>query len=237
MRRLFKLAARFEAKLSKIAKTIYHGTSINRAKEIEKSDLIPQVGPWVQEMYGPSYDLSGEEYEEMGEQSPIFELVFGADKKAIDMAIGGMVATISSELDKDYQEVTDEDIYNYGALVVVKEGEEYFQQRPPKDAPEKAEEDWHYYEEGGRYPTVEPGDYYSTESVPVSYILTGAAMIRMLKRAGEWPRDWGPNAAMNKRKMLIEMAIKQHNAPYEVVSRVSGLSDDEVDRFYQQYKE
>jgi len=137
MKKLFRVAAVFEARLRKIAKTIYHGTSINRAKEIEKYDLVPQVGPWVQEMYGPSYDLSGEEYEEMGDNSPIFELVFGADKKAIGMAVGGMVATISSELDKDYQEVTDEDIYNYGALVVVKEGEEYFKQRPPKDAPEE----------------------------------------------------------------------------------------------------
>jgi len=102
----------------------------------------------------------------------------------------------------------------------------------------KEEQDWHYYEEGGRYPTVEPGDYYSEESVPPTHILTGAAMIRLLKRVGEWPRDWGPNATANKRKMLIEMAINKHKtSPEEIFDRVGKLSDDEVDQFYKQYKE
>lgn len=172
--------------LNKIAKTIYHGTSINRARQIMKEDLIPQAGSWVQNTYGLDIDLeSDNEYYEGWNEPPIFDLVFGADKETISSVIGGMKSSIAAETGKKFHEITEEDIRALGAVVVVKDGDNYFKQRPARDSSE--EKDWYYYEEGERYPTVEPGDYYSEQQVPASYILTGKPLIRLLKRYDSWP--------------------------------------------------
>jgi hypothetical protein len=175
----------------KWARTLYHGTVIDHKRDIEDWGLIPSVGAFVEEMYG-DYDPD--------------ELVFMADKEGLDSALTAMVKQISFKLGKGMHDVTDEEIKRYGLLAKldVDLDDDYYdiQQRPRN------------YEEEGyeEYPTtVEPGDYYSESPVSVDAVLTGSAMIRVLKRHGLIPRRrWGPGAS-KKALMgrLMSLAVQE----------------------------
>jgi len=219
-------------------RTLYHGTSINRARKIAKQGLIPQVGSWVSDSYGMDYDLDpeGEDYEGMYEK-PTFDIVFAADKQELSKALGGMIATIAADSGKSFHEVTDEEIRQQGALLIMREATGYDDwKHVPKS--EKGREQWEreQWEEGKTYPTAEPGDWISEEQQDVDIVLTGESMIRKLRQAGAWPRDWGPNQTKNRREILIKL-LKQHhpNASInQIIQRVDSLSPKEREYYYLQ---
>lgn len=170
---------------SKRAKTLYHGTIADHKRSIKAYGLWPSVGAFVEEMYG--YD-----------EADADELVFAADKRGMQSVLNAIVNQVGHKLNKSMHDVTDQEIETHGMIVVINDGEEYLKQRP--------EDGEDYY---GEYPsTVEPGDYYSEEGVGVDRILTGTPMIRLLRRYGVWPRDWGPSEEKNLREQLMRLFVK-----------------------------
>lgn len=227
--------------LFKFAKTLYHGTSVDRAQSIAKLGLIPQTGDWVSDCYGCSISLdpNDEDYDGLTEeQKPVFDLIFAADKKTIDKCIGGMQNAVSKFLGKKFHDVSDEDIERYGALVIIRDGHEYFQQRPKSRT--KEERKWEYETEG-RYPTVESEDYYTEESSPHSYILTGNKMIQVLKRLGKWPREYGPDEIKNKKQLLFQYVLRAHNfksleEKQKAKEKINNLNKNDLNRWYNEYR-
>jgi hypothetical protein len=192
---IYKLARLFNKYAT--PRTLYHGTSIWNASKIKEEGLIPQVGHWVSDSYGSymNLDSDSEEYENMYNK-PIFDLVFAADKDSISSAVGGMQAAIAKELKKPFYKVSDDEIKNFGALIVVKEA-----------YGEDANTDWKHSQIDNStinpeiYPTVEPGDYFSENEVYKNIlVLTGNPMIRVLRQNGAWPsskyRVLGPDKEM-----------------------------------------
>jgi hypothetical protein len=176
----------------KWARTLYHGTVIDHKRDIEDLGLVPSVGAFVDEMYG------GEGYEPE-------ELVFMADKEGLGSALTAMVKQISYKLGKYMHDVTDDEIKKYGLLAkmdVALDDDYYDIRHRPKD-------DENYY---GEYPsTVEPGDYYSESGLSVDVVLTGSAMMRVLKRHGLIPRRmWGPGASKKDLMgRLMSLAVQE----------------------------
>ena len=202
-----------------LERTLYHGTTRDAAESIAKIGLIPMTGEFVMGSYGCEYD-----------EKDIPELVFATNKKQLDKAVGAITAQIAAKLKKNYHDVTDEEFIAYGALIKINDGDDYFEKRPDK------EEEEDFYAEYP--PTVEPGDYYSHDSVAVDDILTGTAMTRLLKRYNLWPRKYGgTNEKENRRKHLIKMAIKYHKNidPKKIVQRIMSLPLEDIDDWYFKY--
>jgi len=218
----------FNGILSKsMAKTLYHGTTIDKAENIAKYGLIPQTGGFTDQFYGDMYDLI-----EDPEERPEFEdLVFAADKEEIGRALTAMTAQIGVKLNKDMHDVTDEEIRQHGALVVIREGG--WEQRPKED-PNYMWEREHDTDSLGH---VEPGDYYSNSVEGISYILAGSKMMAIFRQLGVVPRKWGPDKEKNKREMLIKyVRLKHPDVPIEkIIGRIDLLSEKELDKFYESY--
>lgn len=165
----FRVAYKYLRAREKRAFTLYHGTIIDNKRSIEEVGLVPDVGSFVKEMYGEGYDLE--------------DLVFLADKRGLQNALTAMVKQISYKLGKDMHDVTDEEIQKHGLLAKLVDIE-------PGDYKHRSLKDPEYEE----YPSsVEPDDYYSRKPVRVDFILTGPALLRVLRRHGLFPRrQWGP---------------------------------------------
>jgi hypothetical protein len=162
-----------------VEKTLYHGTISDFVPSIKKHGLLPTVGEFVKHAYAGSVDNIDAEINEY-----LKDLVFATDKKQLDKAVTAITAQVGIKLNKDFQNVTDEEFKQYGALAIIKDGDSVMSHYYPKD-------DENYY---GQHPlTVEPGDYFSDEYVNVDYILTKDKLISFLRRLGSWPRKYGPD--------------------------------------------
>lgn len=149
-------------------KTLYHGTIIHNIPSIEKNGLMPTIGDFVKNAYAGSVDGDVMDYLE--------EVLYATDKQQIDKARTAIIYQIGNKLGKNYHSVTNEDFEKYGALAVIKNGDEYFDFH--------SEEDQYY----GIAPLgVESGDYYTTYEVIPDYILTGKKMVAFFKKFGLFP--------------------------------------------------
>lgn len=179
-----------------IERTLYHGTIVDNEPSIRQIGLFGQMGD-----FQTSAGYMDKEY---GPHSEDDEVVFMADKEKLGAAVTAMVHHISKKLGKDFHDVSDNDIRNHGLLCVMRDGEA---DRRPKYDDVRGEE----YPRG-----AEPGDYYASSAKP-DYFLKGSALIRMLRRNGEWPRSWGKEG-YNKRDRLLQ-------------ARQKGAEDREKDRY------
>ena len=173
-----------------IEKTLYHGTTIDNAKQIEKHGLVPQAGDFVSHAYDAA-------------ELELPELVFAAEKKALDSAVTAATQHIANKLKKDFHDVTDEEFARHAAILKIYDGEEYFKHKSDKK------------NDYTDYPgTVETGDYYTDDVILPDEILTGAGMLKLLKRYRLWPRNYmfsnSEESAKQKRNVLIKYLIKKY---------------------------
>lgn len=201
----------------KTARTLYHGTSTERAKHIQQEGLEPQVGDLVQTAYG---DEAGGDYD--------FEpLAFAGDKDALQR---GVYSAMLHAIQADGHDITDPEqaIRNWGALVVLKDGDEVMEHR-------SAEEDPYGYTD---HPLqVETGDYYSQEGVVPDYILQGPTLVRYLKHHGVNLERWTKPFSEKKRNALVGMARRAHpDIPVEkIVERVDALTFEQFQKSWAYY--
>lgn len=194
-----------------IEKTLYHGTSRSRAISIMKDrHLIPGVGDFVSQMYDEEPDIE--------------ELVFAADKQEISKAVTAMISAIEHDLGKGFHDITEDEIQRFGAIVMIKGGDDYFDHRE--------EDDENYW--GEHPPTVEPGDYFSRDNQGVDYMLTGKKLIRFLKKMGFWPINYPfiktPKA---NRELLIKQSITRYgdDMRQQIIAKINTLDDGEVIKY------
>ena len=162
-------------------RTLYHGTITHNIPSIEQNGLMPTIGDFVKNMYAGAVDGDVMEYLE--------EILYATDKKQINKARTAIIYQISNKLGKDYHSVTNEEFEKYGALAVVKNGDEYFEFH--------SEEDANY----GRAPLgVETGDYYTKDEITPDYILTGNKLTSFFKKFGLYPIK--SNINENKNNMV-----------------------------------
>jgi hypothetical protein len=202
-----------------VEKTLYHGTLNDNVRDIKKHGLQPLAGDFVKDMY--------DEYEDAGIEFP--ELTFATDKEQLSKAVNAITHQIAKKLNKGFHDVTDQEFINHGAIIKIHDGDRLMKQRPREDDHRK------------EYPhTVEPGDYYSEESILIDDVLIGKSMIRLLKRYGNWPRNFGPNPnkEKNTKQELIRLAIQRHPevSKNDILSKINSLSSQEIDDFYRKYK-
>lgn len=157
-----------------LEKTLYHGTIIDNEPTIRQYGLVGgwhgPIGDFVDDAYGSEYDGLDPTEED--------EIVFATDKNKLKKAINAMVFHIGKKLNKNFHDVSDNDIRNHGLLVIIKDSD-----LEPHD-PDKS-----YESPRG----VEPGDYYDN-SMGADILLRGSALIRFLRNNKEWPRDWGKDS-------------------------------------------
>lgn len=211
----------------KIAKTLYHGTSINNYNSIKNIGVIPNVGDFVTDSYQDEYENAGVDFD-------ITPLVYATDKEDLDKAVTAMKYSISKYLGKTYHDVTVDDIRSYGMIVIIKNGDNYFNQRPYDN---EGHRDWQW-ETNNMYPAVEPGDYFSEDSISGD-ILIGNKLIDFLKRNNQLESE-------DLRNDLLTMAIRYHvkqnpelrdKIVKTVQEKVNNLSEDKVKSYYNTYKE
>lgn len=209
---------------SRVARTLYHGTTIDNEQSIRTHGLLGGMGgeqSFVAEAYG--------DYTEEGAELP--DLVFAADKEGLGRAVSAMVHHIGVKLGKKFQDVTDTDIMNHGLLVVIHDGEERAERRP--------EDDENYY---GQHPiSVEPGDYYAEEMGHGDKFVKGRQLLRLLKRYDQWPRTWGVPNSISMKKMrgwLTTLALRSNpeKKKQDVLNWVQGLSYPEVAMYVRQHR-
>lgn len=214
----------------KLSYTLYHGTIVDNKDSIKRYGLKPQVGRWVEEvLHGTGLDWEEENMDDHG-------LVFAADKSRLDMATYAMMQHISYKIGKSTWDITEDDIVRHGMIVIIKDGEEYFQKRP---ADENA---WYYMQRDIEYETknpliaVEPEDWFSTEGAPASIILTGRKLLSYIKRRGTYPLK-GKNTYGYKKWLKEQYIKKERQKPQQelfprssedILGDISESSEDEI---------
>lgn len=208
----------------RVARTLYHGTTVDNEASIRQHGLVGQVGSFVDQAYG------GDEY---GNAYELPELVFAADKEGLGRAVTAMVHHIGVKLGKNFSSVTDNDILNHGLLVIMKEmevGEYGLKYRP--------EGDENY---SGRHPHhVEPGDYYA-EELQADQFVKGRQLLRLLERYNQWPRVWGSGDSARLKKLrgwAISMSLRQYpeKSKQEVIDRVNKEPAHKLEQYLQRFR-
>jgi len=223
-------------KIKIASKTLYHGTSIDNYDSIKNLGLIPDVGNFVRDSYQDEYDHAGVDFD----PTP---LVYATDKEDLGKAVTAMMNAVANMLGRNWlNDITLDELKSYGMLVIIKQGQDYFEQRPWEEEGQYG--DWQY-ETDNQYPAVEPGDYYS-EDTQEGQILIGNKMVSFLTKQGLWPPYQLEGGAEEKRKNLLTMAIRYHvkESPEKrneiitaIQSKVNSLTDEEVESYYKQYSE
>jgi len=198
------------------SRTLYHGTTRNLAEKILRDGLQPRVGPLVEEAYGDDENLE--------------PLVFSGDKTDLGRGVyGAMLKAIEAEGHQTNDMALA--IRNWGAVVVLKEGEDSMYRRPEEDDGKDFTD----------YPTqVEPGDYYNDREMDPDYIITGPALVRWLTRNGVDVQDsYNRRIPPQKINRLVGLVKKIHpQAPIEeILKRVKGLGSQELDRSLRYYEQ
>ena len=201
-----------------LERTLYHGTVIDNEPSIRQIGLVGQVGKFVSNAYG------GEGIEWQDED----EIVYLADKKGLKGALTAMVFQVGKKLGKNLHDVSDNDIINHGLLLKIHDPEGETPQRPRDD------------DYGGHPQAVEPGDYY-TPHVYVDEFIKGKAILRLLKRYGLWPRDWGEASPSRQKEIegeLIKRVIAAHpeRSKDEVIRKVKSLTPEQKQEFLRRYR-
>lgn len=146
-----------ETVMESIPRTLYHGTLKKNLPSIMKYGVEPRTGKFTQFAY--------DEYIDAGIELP--KLVFAADKRGLENSISAIMGAMRlADID-----INIDNFLQHAALIVFKEGEEYFDYRDD-------DMDDHHY------PTVEPNDYYRERNWVPDYILTGKKLLRFLRRNG-----------------------------------------------------
>lgn len=202
-------------------KTLYHGTLIDNASDIEQFGLIPSVGEFVKN----AYDMSGysDEGEEIDPDDYLQDLVFATDKEQLDKAVTAITAQIAHKFNKGFHDVTSQEFIRNGALVIIKDGDSAMTHR------NSDQDETHPH-------TVEPGDYYSENHIPVDYVLTGNKMIAILKRYGVWPRNYqfADVDVNDKMDVLIKAAIRRNptRTKEEILKIIKTWDNKTIDSYY-----
>ena len=147
-------------------RTLYHGTLREYLPSIKRYELWPSVGEFTRHWYS--------EYEEAGIKLP--ELIFAADRKNLRKCVSAILGAMRQK----NIPWTEENFFNNAAIVVFKHGEPYFQHR---------QEDNYNFDPEGKFPTVEPGDYYREDAMFFDFFLTGKKLMNFLKRNGAYPEN------------------------------------------------
>ena len=186
-----------------IPRTLYHGTLRRLVPAIMNIGLEPNVGDFTKHAYDESINA--------GIELP--ELVFAADKQGLRKCISAIVGALR----QDGIKYNADNLYRYGAIVVLKLGEEYFEHRD--------EDDENYY---GEYPeTVEPGDYYRRYGIKPDYFLTGERLRIFLKRNNAFTYIFEPKTI---REILISSAKKENNL--EMIDVIKNANNYELEQLY-----
>lgn len=229
----------FLGSFNKEARTLWHGTSLVSAQSIMKEGLIPSIGQWTESAYGGTqgwgtsglldtsfaadkeelsramggiaaqvagilnkdfYQVTDEEFIEYGALIKITE----GDKEMEHYRPPGEYTqtfpqsqsepTIRVRQEKDYDPESDEypdlfDDYEDGIV----------QEELKPNAPAVSRH-------------VEPGDWFTREEIPPERlsVLTGNKMIDVFRRAGLWPRMWGPSREENVAKQWVAYQMRNH---------------------------
>ena len=170
-------------------KTLYHGTLADYESSIKTSGLVGgwhgPIGGFVDQFYGD---------EEYGEPNEDDEIIFMTDKQRLGKAVNAMVFHIAKKMNKDFHDVTDNDIRNHGLLVMIKDADA--KQYDPMDNQQQ-----------NAPRGLEDKDYYSSKERG-DVFLKGSALIRFLKRYGEFPRTFGPSNPQREKQMKGIVAAK-----------------------------
>ena len=170
------------------SKTLYHGTTLENAKDALQHGIWASVGDFVSDVYrGPEYDHDN--------------LVFAADKNGITKALNAMSYHVAKKLRKSQHTITSNELYTHGALLVIRSGAE------DMDHHDDHSQYW------GEVPdAVEPDDYFSYETVIPDYLLTGKKLRRFVTRLGlQTPNQSGIMHPDQQRNLRIRKGIE--NAP------------------------
>ena len=183
--------------------------------------LEPQVGALVQEAYEDDAESVDHELE---------PLAFAGDKEALKH---GVYSAMLRAIEVAGHPITDRElaIRNWGAIVVIKAGDDYFDHKHENE------------DDGTHMPIdhpmqVEPGDYYSREGVEPDYVISGAALIRFLKSQGVVMERYSSDIPKERQDRLVGWARRVHpEIPVpKIIERVQGLSRDEFlqsEKYYQ----
>lgn len=198
-------------------RTLYHGTLVDYEGTIRQYGL---QGGW----HGPLGSFVSQHYdsEEYGEPTEDDEVVFATDKRELGKAVNAMVHHISQKLKKEFHDITDNDIRNYGLLVIIKDGSDSAAQYSSNDRRWAGENPPRGAEEGDYFASSLGGDVY----------LRGSGLIRFLKRNGEWPRHWGVGSTVDREKYyrgrLGAIAISRGHEKSSALEKVSKAPIDTV---------
>lgn len=179
MENLRNLITICEALTENTAKTLYHGTLKKYVSDIANTGLHPTVGEFTSNAYG-------------NDAPP---LTFAADKSDLDKCISAILAA----MDNNNIDITPQSFKNNAAIVVIKHGESYYDQRKDDDE---------------EYPmSVEPRDYYSDGKIDASYVLTGQKLLSFLRKNGIDLKIslYGQLDDAGERDKLIKKLIKYYN--------------------------
>ncbi len=188
-------------------RTLYHGTVVDNEESIRKYGL---QGGWQ----GPLGSFVSKFYddEEHGEPTEDDEVVFASDRNSLGKSVTAMVHHIAQKLGKNFHSVTDNDIRNHGLLVMIKDSD-----LKPYSAHDRS---WaHSVPPRG----VEEGDYFDNMMSGDVY-LRGAALLRFLKRNGQWPRNWGVDSGGRSdalRGRLGAIAISRGHEKSDALEKIS----------------
>ena len=160
------------------ARTLYHGTTIDNYDSIKNVGLVPDTGNFVRDSYQSEYEAAGVEFD------PV-DVTYATDKDDLAKAVTAMQYAVSKKLGRGYHDISLNELKGFGMLVIIKEGEEYMERRPVEETGPWG--DWQG-ETDNRYPSVEPGDYFSEDVQGPVQILIGNKMEKFLKRFGVWPK-------------------------------------------------
>jgi len=186
------------------------------------------------------------------------ELTFMADKNSLRSAATAMMAAVAHMLGRrDLHDITNNEILRNGALVVVKQdddsgspfrrddfevpGHSGIYNRPEND---RGMGQWSRQHSDSNF-TVEPGDYYSSDSVGASYVLTGNKLATFLQKQGLWPLTSDAQAVEFMKSKLIEKGIQIYRlrSPQmpvdqirqQVTQTVSAQTPDQIQKHYATY--
>lgn len=157
---------------------LLHGTTVEASLLIEASRLVPMRGEFINKMYGSADD-----------DAPGLPGVFFSnpnDSDGIWGAANAMRDAIARQLNKDWHEVSLDDVAIYGAMVVV-----------------SADKDltWKYNEDGSSTSLrgfvnhsdpaagTEPGDYYSFELHQSDSVIKGMDLVVLVKSVRRYGDD------------------------------------------------
>jgi hypothetical protein len=138
-------------------RTLYHGTLKSNLPSIMQKGLEPRVGDFTNHFYDQ-------------EEDELEELVFAAGKKDMQKALNAIIYLLKQQGIPS----TPSNIIKYGAVVVIKDEYNEFEHRPKND-----------HNQWGEHPTqVEPGDFYSRDTVSAKYVLQNNQLKNLLRRQG-----------------------------------------------------